>query len=666
MGLSQGIPVKGTTAPRFAPYSMTTTQDPRVYQERPEPVQAPTQQTQQTQQTEKKYTYSQLGSYLKKAYPGKFDKWDDELVGRGAASKSPEFAAMVTEEAPTPSTPAINNVGESGYDLGSWTGQVADLTDRMWKTFRNSWPVKAWAYIPGKVVGGTAGAMRAGVEYMGTPMVAAARFVTGRPQETEQERLTRIAKGWEEGVKFGTMVGEEGAAASLLGGAGKAVTVPLAIGTAARGIEDIKAGHPVMGGLELTLGVLGTYSGLKSKGLFLDSALKQDIMGFPKTPWGKKIFTSQPAQLPVKATGLEKAASSLSNTSASVYEEIQKPENAPLVKAKRDILMEPGNTVQQEQLNIGQDVYQQAKMEVVKAVNKWEKDNKAILDKVDVRNVPDAHINAKVNALGILENKYGITRVVDEDGSHFRFVDTPYVKNDIAQGAINNAYDIIELPTASVEGMMAKQIALSELNKGISQKTSPALKGIITDLEKSLGSNVDAMTGGASSVLRSSYAANIAPVRNILGKMTTLQRGRQVFSLDKSRSFIASAMKDVNTDASTLLGELDKISGRDFSKDVKVLGWAGAISKLDPITQGRTLDYIKARIATAGDTPGLLVSMGFSPYVWGSHFLDKGLSATEAAKAGTEAANFVASETMRQFFRTLPAATFAPQRFNNQ
>lgn len=85
--------------------------------------------------------------------------------------------------------------------------------------------------------------------------------------KTEEEAKAIVDKARQQSIRettqFGQRIGAEGLVASATGGAGRVANVALAAPTVIRGAEDLKQGNYVAGALQVGLGLVGGYAGMR-------------------------------------------------------------------------------------------------------------------------------------------------------------------------------------------------------------------------------------------------------------------------------------------------------------------------------------------------------------------------------------------------------------------
>lgn len=187
---------------------------------------------------------------------------------------------------------------------GNLADSAAGVIERGYEGYKNLPPVRAFSdfvgtatEIPGAIIGGTTAAI-------GTPI---ARALQGRPLfEGYGDEIRQSA---EETGAFGRMVGEEGAAAAPIGGAGRGVKAVLSIPPLVRGAQNVQSGvqqddpWKVAGGaLQSGLGALGLYGASQSRGALVDPATTSAVARAAPA-WGAKASALWEAGKPAQAAG---------------------------------------------------------------------------------------------------------------------------------------------------------------------------------------------------------------------------------------------------------------------------------------------------------------------------------------------------------------------------
>lgn len=124
-------------------------------------------------------------------------------------------------------------------------------------------------------------------------------------------------------------------------------------------------------------------------------------------------------------------------------------------------------------------------------------------------------------------------------------------------------------------------------------------------------------------------------------------RGNVIFSPDRAKSFVNSAVRDIPTDANVAIAQLDAAIGGNFAEKAKAIGVGRALAQLDPPTKGRALDFYKGRVTSSGGAIAPFIGSLFSPYVWGSYFIKQGMKASEALQAGQAASRTMLQQLIR-------------------
>lgn len=190
---------------------------------------------------------------------------------------------------------------------------------------------------------------------------------------------------------------------------------------------------------------------------------------------------------------------------------------------------------------------------------------------------------------------------------------TAFNRNATAQRVLGDIVAIMREPAETMQQVINKRVAVTNILDEI-PKEAGSVRRVAKNAVKAFDELADEVTEGGAAKLRQEYARVAEPAKKILGSMTDAD-GR--FSMDKARLFINRAMSDVKFDESQVLTRLDKVAGSEFSQQVKALGAAKAIERLDPVTSGRVLDVLKSY--TIAKLP--LVSALVSPKAWGEVIL---------------------------------------------
>lgn len=569
----------------------------------------------------------------------------DSVYGDTSGARNPQTGLRPWETA-APKVPGYTGPEKKPAGL---FGKYAQVVSGVMDAYRNLPIIKQAGQLGGLAFGAIAGTANAAVEAAGTPIAnAISRYKTGKA-ETFGQRGESIKTAFKKGYEWGEPMGRTAVADAPVGIMGG--KIPMAIlssGTLAQGVEDIQQGHPYAGALEIVLGGLGMKGAVKTKGLLVNADNWGKLTNAGKYAYNKYIGPITPTGGTAGPPGMmQKAAGNLSNVSPGRYKRLEDPEMAMRTKQELDVMGQADDMGANRSSDIGKTVYDQAKVEKQVAFDQWKAQEAAILKNIDSKNIPDAHINAKASADKILNSKYGIITEGRVDPKTKQSIpglgygETRFARSSEARGLIEDAYATIKDPVASVEGMLEKQRAMSVIMQRARNSKLGDVKLLVGELKGVLDDQVDALTGGKSTELATSYAKSMGPVTAVMEKMEVKNpKGIKVFDTNKARSFIEQAAQERSTTARDALDALDEVTqGKfGFAKQAEAYGLAKEISRFDPKTSGRVLDYAKAQVATKGGLVSATVGGFFSPYTWGHYFLNKGLSKSAAYDAGKLAA----------------------------
>lgn len=498
-------------------------------------------------------------------------------------------------------------------------GTVANFIDKGVKTFQNAPVVKQAGQAVGAVVGGAAGAMRAGVEVAGTPLVQAKRVLSGQAPESFGETMSRVGEGAKEGYNWGSDVGFQGATTAPLGAGGKIVQGVLATGALARGADTYVQGEETgdewkkaLGMGQAGLGLLGLKGAANTKGLILN----QEFAG-AKAP----------------TVGVPKAAEAMTGIAQKDFERAASAEMRPTVQKYLG-----ADDLDQAAVDVGKQLWSSAKTAKKEAMDVYDSQKKDILLSADPAAVPEAHRVAS-NLVTDAVKTERVKLVPTGEGMKLDFSNSRYAQNPEAQGHFESIMKLMSDSGDDIDSVLAKQEALSDIQRGINAKTSPDLKRLVGTLKRTYEDQIDSLTGGASEELRQSYAKSIAPVRSVMDKLGVVnkQTGNVEFSANKAKAFINNALKDVETDQAGIVKAIDESAGTNFSKEVEGLNLARKMSQVEP-GKAKTIGQASVRegvskIPVAG---GFLKPL-FSPQAWASYYMRKGATPIQAVNGGQSA-----------------------------
>lgn len=268
--------------------------------------------------------------------------------------------------------------------------------------------------------------------------------------------------------------------------------------------------------------------------------------------------------------------------------------------------------------SIGKDIFDTAKKVYKTAQETWQSKETEMLSKAaskikDLKPLPD-RISLTLQNEGIKTTEKGLD-----------FLSSKFAQNPTAENALNRIHSILQEPSQSLEVLLNKRSAISNIQQSI-PKNESNVRRVVGNVVKDFDAVLDDLTEGGSSALRSEYAKSVGPVKEAMAKLTD-KKGN--FSMDKGRLFVKQLMSDAKFDNTELIKKVDALAGSNFIDDVKNLGAARAIDKLTPDTGAR----IKDVLISYGVAKVPFLSALVSPKFWGEITL-KG--AEKAAKDTTK------------------------------
>lgn len=296
---------------------------------------------------------------------------------------------------------------------------------------------------------------------------------------------------------------------------------------------------------------------------------------------------------------LPKTASWLTNTSKVYFDEAIKM-GASKLKSAGKIVSEESNFPE-----IGKQIYSSAKDLVEIAQKTWQKDEGKIIAKLQ-NNIGKSSELAKKGVKDQLKIE-GIR--MKKDGS-LDFAESSFMENSVAKVAIQKVARIVSAPIKEAKTLIRKQTAIADVIDSIPLEEKNARR-IIGELKQTFDSHVNTLTDNAAGMMRKQYAQKVGPAREIMDALTDAD-GK--FSPDAASRFIKQSMDVTKFNKQELLQTLDKQVGSQFAEEVRAMGLAKALNKLDPPTAGRVKDVI----VTYGITKIPVVSALVSPKFWSS------------------------------------------------
>lgn len=376
------------------------------------------------------------------------------------------------------------------------------------------------------------------------------------------------------------------------------------------------------GAVETPFGAVEPYSELSSRSAAaksVETALTvlpvEKIAGAVAKPFAKpaaKLAESVSKVLPGRGSISQKGAQILANVPAEKTKIIQ--ESPELVRAGQKVLQEGEAAIPA----VGQEILDVAKSQYKKAQDAWQVAEQNILKTVGEK-LPEAQPRLVQTVKDTLE-KEGIR--AGKTGVDLR--GTALSQNSTAQRALDAISSIVNEESDDALALLNKRAAITSIIEEIPQEAA-SVRRVAKNIASSIDSVLDDVTGGQAGKLRQEYARVAQPTREIIDSMTD-DAGR--FSADKARLFVNQVMSDVRFDNNAVLSKLDEIAGTGFSKQIKAIGAAKAIERLDPITGGRVGDVLKTYVVAK--IPGL--SALVSPKFWGETLLRSAEKTQKAAK----------------------------------
>lgn len=339
-------------------------------------------------------------------------------------------------------------------------------------------------------------------------------------------------------------------------------------------------------------------------------------------PVTKLISKLGPAKAKMVATGAE----TLANISPEKTKTLR--EMPELVRAAQETL-QGGEAALPA---IGEEVFRAAETSYKGAQKAWSVAEKNLLDTFGDK-LDDAAKSVRSRVAGVFgEEGIKLTdRGVDLTG-------TGLSRNSTAQRVLDDIVSIISEPTTGSASFLNKRVAITNIMEEIPLEAK-SVRRMASKVVSKFDEVADEVTEGGAQALRGEYARIAEPTKKILKGLTDTD-GR--FSMDKARLFVNRAMSDVRFDDTALLGRLDEVAGTGFAKQVKALGAAKAIDRLDPVTSGRVLDVLKTFVIAKLPLASAIVS----PKVWGEAILR---GAEKAAKIpGVEKTKDIMTQLIKQ------------------
>lgn len=350
-----------------------------------------------------------------------------------------------------------------------------------------------------------------------------------------------------------------------------------------------------------------------------------------------------------------KAVSFLTNTPIENFNFASNPETAPLVEQVKPLIDNP------EQLPAkGKQIFAAAKQAYQQAQDDYGKAKEALQTNFS-DNILEQQPQIQQGMSDVLGAK-GTDIHIGPNG-HLDFSGSPYRSDAAAQELLQNAYNAVQT-TGDVDEMMNQRQVLERALLKVAPNDRP-LTRILTQMLKQYDGAVDEATkmpdpanpGKMISMgekLRSDYAKIANPTTGIIDQMVDSD-GR--FSADRAATFVKSVFNPAKFDNTDLLQQLDQLTGKNFTQEAKAYGVAKALSRLDPPTQSRVSDILRAWVV--GKTPGFAAFV--SPKFWGEYALQKGLPAAGAAQLSQVATRNMVTQALTQILKTpVTAGKFIP------